>query len=249
MGNFTRQNIGGIGTVAPIIFLNWFLLIIRTTVSQICKHLNFPTIFPLPASRWTVDSGHTTRNPLEQISPATDTFYLLFKFGDNIIFTYLLPTLNTKTRPKLWYEQRRGDRRVARVHNLKCSPQLSSGRALISSVRRRVEEWRRSLEIARSWSHIIEQSQPSEDWMMVEQSAADLPSFVLYPSDIDKIELLKLVFKLSTFYISTALQYQSPSMSILLPYCIGKPGSAHILLLFFACHSCWLPKRTQKWRV
>ena len=56
--------------------------------------------------------------------------------------------------------------------------------------------------------------------MMVEQSG-DLPSFVLYPSDIDKIELLKLVFKLSTFYISIALQYQLPSMStihtILLP--------------------------------
>ena len=50
-------------------------------------------------------------------------------------------------------------------------------------------------------------------------TSTDLPSFVLYPSDIDKIELLKLVFKLSTFYISTALQYQSPSMSILLPYC------------------------------
>ena len=73
---------------------------------------------------------------------------------------------------------------------------------------------------------------------MVEQGAADLPSFVLYPSDIDKIELLKLVFKLSTFYISTALQYQSPSMSILLPYRIGKLGSAHNLLLFFACHFC-----------
>ena len=148
MGNFTRQNIGGIGTVAPIIFLNWFLLIIRTTVSQICKHLNFPTISPRPASRWTPDSGHTTRNPLEQIyhtvnrlrsflsviwsfksfgsfrplgpfwslghhyqhchwpththmnnirlglpgllrrqiSPATDSFYLLFKVDDNIIF-------------------------------------------------------------------------------------------------------------------------------------------------------------------
>ena len=125
----------------------------------------------------------------------------------------------------------------------------SSSRALISSVRRRVEEWRRSLEIARSWSHIIEQSQPSEDWIHGGAPAADLPSFVLYPSDIDKIELLKLVFKLSTFYISTALQYQLPSMSILLPYCIGNPGSAHILLLFFACHSCWLPKQIQKWRV
>ena len=49
--------------------------------------------------------------------------------------------------------------------------------------------------------------------MMVEHST-DLPSFVLYPSDIDKIELLKLVFKLSKFYISTVLQYQLPSMSI-----------------------------------